>query len=117
MLPQEDIKHLTQHIERNTTDAQKLRQQADTERERAMQALQQNQDGKQSFHNTEADKLEQKALELEEETTQLEAMRDQVQKRVDSLIQQRDGLPKDQSERITALDKEIKQLQGDHFML
>ena len=110
-----DLSHITRQIQKDTIDAQEARREADNYR---LNADQKREDGgSTAYYENEADRLEQRATEVEEEKEQLQAEKERVEKRIGELEEQRRQAVSEHDSRLNQIDTELANLRGSSFML
>lgn len=111
----QDVKHLDRDLRKHQDDAAAARRRAEAERDRAQQYIEEGNDGRAQYHTRAAEQLEAQAIELENEVPQMESLKATKEKQINDLEQQKAQLTRESSDRIAAIDNELRRLKGDTF--
>jgi len=107
-----DLRHIDSELNKLHDNVTSDRAQAQKLRDRAMQHIQQGSEGKATYNTREAEKLENKAMELESTIPQFEAAYAMIEKQINDLQSQRDTVVQQNPARASEIDQQINQLRG-----
>jgi len=108
----DSLKQIMNQIEKIQINTQAIRQQAQTERDLANRIGSEARPDEKDYHNLQAEKFDAQAQQFDTELEQLEARRTEVEARINELKEQRETLNRETLEKVTAIDKELTDLQG-----
>lgn len=108
----EDRRYLEKEILKAESKAKGTRQQAEIERIKADSYDPQTEAGKRDYHHQQADVLDLHAEELESAIPELRSKMAETENRIAELKAQRETITQETQEKITAIDKELDQLQA-----
>ena len=112
MQPPKDLKRISVELAKCSENAASNRNQAQALRDRALQYAQQGSEGKVAYDTSQAEKLDAKAIKLENEIPKLEMAQSMIEKQVSDLQVQRAAVAQQSPERAAAIDTQIIQLRG-----
>ena len=107
-----DIRHLDKQMRKDQVNADEARRRAQLEQERSAGYADDGNVGRAETHRREAERLQDKASELEAEASELANERQRIEAQVADLQSQREKLIQDHNQKIAQLDKDIQNLNG-----
>jgi len=107
-----DIRHLDKQARKDQLNADEARRRALLEQTRSQAYANDGNDGRAETHRREAERLQDKAAELEAEASELMNERQRIEAQVADLQRQRENMIQDHNQKIAQLDKEIQNLNG-----
>lgn len=114
---QDDITQLDKRIRGDQIDADKARQSAKAERERADGYRRAGDTGKAEAHEQSAARYEHKAREYDEDRDAATDHRQRITQKIDELTDQRAKLVTAHEQELKLIDKEIQHLNGSSMTL
>lgn len=112
-----DLSHINKQIQKNETEIEAKRRQADSFRQVSDQKHGDGDNGGGDYYEREADNLEEQAAELEKEIEQLKLDKERKEKRIAILEEQKASIGQESTERLARIEKELSTLRGSDFML